>query len=111
MNFPNEIIGTFNRNITLGTGNLKVFKDNALFLTFTELNIEVEDNVFTIDVTNLFPNDGNYYINFTTGLFISVFGEVYQGITNTTDWTFTISGIIAVGDFNSSDFNNLDFNT
>ena len=107
MNFPNEIIGTFNRNITLGTGTLKVYKNNVLFLTFDENDIEVEDNVFTIDVTNLFPNDGDYYINFTTGLFVSIFGEVYQGITNTTDWTFRIG----IADFNSIDFNNLDFNT
>jgi hypothetical protein len=107
MNFPNEIVGTFNRNITLGTGTLKVYKSNTLFLTFTENDIEVEDNVFTIDVTNLFPNDGDYYINFTTGLFVSIFGEVYQGITNTTDWRFNIG----VSDFNSIDFNNLDFNT
>jgi hypothetical protein len=107
MNFPNEIVGTFNRNITLGTGTLKVYKDNVLFLTFDENDIEVEDNVFTIDVTNLFPDNGVYYINFTTGLFISIFGEVYPGITNTTDWAFTIG----IADFNSIDFNNLDFNT
>jgi hypothetical protein len=102
MNLPNQIIGTFNRNITLGTGTLKVYKDNALFLTFDESDIEVENNVFTIDVTNLFPNNGNYYINFTNGLFISVFGEVYQGISNTTDWAFTISD----GEFDGTEFNN-----
>jgi len=108
MNFPNEIIGTFNRNITLGTGFLRVYKDNALFLTFDENDIQVVNNVFTIDITNLFPNNGEYYINFTTGLFISLlFGEVYPGITNTTDWKFRI----ALPDFNSLDFNNLDFNT
>lgn len=107
MHFPNEIIGTFNRNITLGTGFLKVYKNNALFLTFDENDIEVEDNVFTIDISNLFPDNGEYYINFTTGLFISIFGEVYQGINNTTDWKFRI----ALPDFNSLDFNNLDFLT
>jgi len=102
MNFPNEIIGTFNRNITLGTGTLKVYKDNALFLTFDENDIEVEDNVFTIDVSNLFPNNGVYYINFTTGLFISIFGEVYQGITNTTDWLFSIGN----GEYDVNDYSN-----
>jgi hypothetical protein len=102
MNFPNEIIGTFNRNITLGIGTLKVYKDDVLFLTFTQADIVIEDNVFTIDVSNLFPNNGEYYINFTTGLFISSFGEVYQGITNTTDWTFTISD----GEFDNTEFNN-----
>lgn len=108
MNFPNEIVGTFNRNITLGTGFFKVYKNNALFLTFTEQDIEVVDNVFTIDVSNLFPDDGNYYINFTSGLFISSLGEIYQGISNRTDWRFKI-GIN--GDFNFFDFNDLDFNT
>jgi hypothetical protein len=102
MNFPNEIIGTFNRNITLEIGTLKVYKDDALFLTFTEEDILVEDNVFTIDVTGLFPDNGEYYINFTTGLFVSVFGEVYQGITNTTDWAF----IIADGEFDGTEFSN-----
>jgi hypothetical protein len=102
MNFPNEIIGTFNRNITLGTGFLKVYKDNTLFLTFDENDIEVEDNVFTIDISNLFPDNGEYYINFTTGLFISIFGEVYQGINNTTDWAF----IITDGEYDGTEYSN-----
>jgi len=103
MNLPNEIIGTFNRNITLGIGTLKVYKDNALFLTFDESDIEVENNVFTIDVTNLFPDNGNYYINFTTGLFIStLFSEVYLGITNTTDWAF----IITNGEYENTEYSN-----
>ena len=103
MNFPNEIIGTFNKNITLGTGFLKVYKDNALFLTFDETDIVVTGNVFTIDITNLFPNNGDYYINFTTGLFIgSLFGEVYPGITNTTDWAF----IITNGEYENTEYSN-----
>ena len=103
MNFPNEIIGTFNRNITLGTGFLRVYKDNALFLTFDENDIEVENNVFTIDITNLFPDNGEYYINFTTGLFISLlFGEVYPGITNTTDWAFRIVD----GEYDGTEYSN-----
>jgi hypothetical protein len=102
MNFPNQIIGTFNRNIVLGVGNLRVYKDNALFLTFDETNIVVTNNVFTINISNLFPSNGVYYINFDTGLFKSVFGEVYQGITNTTDWAFEITN----GEFSNTDFNN-----
>jgi hypothetical protein len=102
MNFPNEIIGTFNRNITLGIGFLKVYKDDVLFLTFTQADIVIEDNTFTIDVTNLFPDNGNYYINFSSGLFISTFGEVYQGVNNTTDWAF----IIADGEYTNTEYNN-----
>jgi hypothetical protein len=102
MNFPNQIKGTFNRNITLGVGTLIIFKDGDLFLTFTVNDITVNNNEFTIDVTNLFPDNGSYYINFDTGLFISTFGEVYQGITNTTDWSFTISD----GEYSATDYSN-----
>jgi hypothetical protein len=102
MNFPNQIIGTFNRNIVLGVGNLRVYKDNALFLNFDETDIVITNNVFTIDISNLFPDNGSYYINFTTGLFKSVFGEVYNGITNTTDWAFEIG----IGEYNNTEYTN-----
>jgi hypothetical protein len=102
MNLPNQITGTFNRDIVLGVGTFKIYKDNALFLTFNQTNIVVTNNVFTINITNLFPANGNYYINFDTGLFKSIFGEVYQGITNTTDWAFEITN----GEFSNTDYNN-----
>jgi len=102
MNFPNEISGTFNRNIILGVGNLKVYKDNVLFLTFTQENITIVNNQFFIDVTNLFPNNGNYFITFTSGLFISDLGEIYKGITNPTFWTFSIVN----GEYDSENYNN-----
>lgn len=102
MNLPNEIIGTFNRNITLGIGTLKVYKDDALFLTFDETNIVVTNNFFTIDIANLFPDNGSYYINFTTGLFKSNIGEFYQGINNNTDWAFEVKD----GEFDGTEFNN-----
>jgi len=101
MDFPNEISGTFNRNITLGTGFLRVYKDNALFLTFTESNIIVVDNAFFIDVTNLFPDNGEYFITFTNGLFKSGI-EVYKGITDPTFWTFVITN----GEYNNTQYSN-----
>jgi hypothetical protein len=101
MNFPNQISGTFNRNITLGVGNLKVYKDNALFLTFTESSIEVVNNVFTIDIRNLFPDNGDYFITFTEGLFKSGV-QVYKGITNPSTWTFSIVD----GEYESTEYNN-----
>ena len=106
MNFPNEISGTFNRNITLGVGTLKVFKDNALFLTFTESNIVVDGNVFTIDIRNLFPDNGNYYITFTEGLFKSGV-QVYKGITNSSTWTFSIID----GEYEGTEYNNSEYIT
>lgn len=91
MNLPNEISGTFNRNITLGSGTLRVYKDGFLFLTFTTDDISITDNTFTIYTTNLIPDLGSYYINFDNGLFISDIGEVYAGINNDTDWAFEVT--------------------
>jgi hypothetical protein len=98
----NDIIGSFNRDLVLGTGTLTLFKDGSLFQTFTQTDIVVVDNTFTIDITGLIVANGEYYINFTNGLFTSVFGEVYPAIINTTDWAFTV----ADGEFSNTDFNN-----
>lgn len=101
MNLPNEIKATFTRNIVLGVGTLRVYKDGILFLTFTQDDLTVTDNYFTIDITNLFPDNGNYYILFNEGLITSIFGEHYS-ITSADIWKFTIG----VGEFDSDDFNN-----
>ena len=91
MNFPNQITGTFSQPITLGVGTVKVFKDNVLFLTFTQLDVVVVGSTFTIDVTNLFPDFGNYYILISEGLFRGNGCSNFK-ITDTTYWTFTIGG-------------------
>ena len=93
MNLPNQIKGYFNRNVTLGIGTLKVYKDDVLFLTFTEMDITVIDNVFTIDSSNLFPDNGTYYVQISNGLFISN-TEIFEGISNKTDWTFEVTNAL-----------------
>jgi hypothetical protein len=82
--------GEFNRIVTLNTGTIKLFKDNVLFYTFTEEDISLTDNTFEIDLTGILTSNGVYYVNISNGLFTSVLEEVYQGITNTTDWLFSI---------------------
>ena len=89
MTFPNEISGTFNQTITLGVGTLKVYKDNILFLTFTESDIVVVGSAFTIDVTNLFSDFGNYFIIISEGLFKGAGCNSFK-ISNINEWTFTI---------------------
>jgi hypothetical protein len=101
MNLPNEIKATFSRNIVLGVGALRVFKDGVLFLTFTQDDLTVTDNYFTIDITNLFSDNGNYYILFDEGLITSIFGEHYS-VINADVWRFSILD----GEFDSDDFSN-----
>lgn len=89
MIFPNEISGTFNKHITLGIGTVKVYKDNVLFLTFTQSDITIVGTTFTIDVSNLFPDFGSYYILISDGLFNGLGCDSFK-INKTTDWTFEI---------------------
>jgi len=100
MNFPNQISGTFDHPITKNIGWLDVYKDGLFYLRFTETDIIVTGNSFTIDVTNLFPDNGDYYVLMSDGLFSSDFG-IYNGISDSTVWTFSIVG----AEFNS-DFDN-----
>lgn len=109
-NYPNplsfnEIKGTFNRDLVLSVGYLKVYKDNVLFLTFTQEDIIVLGNSFTIDTTGLFPDNGNYFIRISNRLFLSSLGESFAGISNNTDWTFEAR----IGDYLSSDYNYTDY--
>ena len=97
---PSGIEVTFNRNIVLGSGTLRLFKDSVLFETFTETDITVTANTFTIDSNNITEN-GSYYILMDEGLITSIFGEHYS-ITNPDVWSFEVSD----GEFDSNDFNN-----
>jgi len=101
MNLPNEIKATFTRNIILGVGTLRVYKEGVLFLTFTQNDITITGNYFTIDISNLFPDNGNYYILFDEGLITSIFGEHYS-VSNPDIWKFTIRG----GDYSSLHYSN-----
>ena len=101
MNFPNQISGTFTKNITLGIGSLRVYKGSSLFLTFTSSDIIVTGNSFSIDVTNMFPDNDTYFILIDDGLFKSG-AETYAGITNPTQWTFTIMD----GEYTNTEYNN-----
>jgi hypothetical protein len=99
-NVGSIIQGIFNRVVTVGIGELTVFKDTVLFATFDQTEITITNNEIEMPISLI--SNGVYYINITPELFISSFGEVYQGITNTTDWTFTISD----GEFDNTEFNN-----
>ena len=99
MNFPNQISGTFNQPITKNTGWLDVYKDGEFYLRFTETDIIVTGTSFTIDVTNLFPDNGTYYILMSDGLFSGITGD-FNGISDSTVWTFSIGDAEFNEDFN-----------
>jgi len=95
MQVGNEISGTFNYPITLLSGTVKLFKDEVLYLTFTEADITVTDNAFSIDVTGMLTEVGEYRVELSAGLFSSVVGNSpYVG------WGFTL----AVGEYDETEY-------
>jgi hypothetical protein len=107
ISIPIVITGTFNRNIALGVGFLKLYKNGVLFSTFDESDITIVGETFTINIPGLITLGGQFYITISPGLFISELNEVYQGISNATDWDFIVSD----GYFNQAYFNSTYYNT
>lgn len=105
---PTEINGTFNKNITknIGTIELRDKDTDALLAYYTEDDIAIVDNLFTIDITGVIVSNGNYYIKISNDLFYSGL-EIFNGIDNNNEWVFSVTN----GDFNNADFNNTDFFT
>jgi hypothetical protein len=87
----NDIIGSFNRLYSLGSGTVRLYKDNTLLKTYVVAEITESGFDFLADISSTIVANGSYYINIDSGLFISDFNEVYQGISNTTDWSFEVS--------------------
>lgn len=98
--FPNDIIGVFNKVITLGIGTLKIYDEfNTLITTFTQADIEIDGNLFGIGNGSFVKTLKSYYIVISDGLFKCAGCDSFK-ITNTTDWTFTIG----IGEYDSEDY-------
>lgn len=100
--FVEEISGSFNRNVTLGSGTIKVYKESTLIATYNETDISIIENVFNIDISGLITENGIYSVVVSDGLF-KANAEVFSGVS----WGFQI----ADGEFDSTEFNNDEFLT
>jgi len=90
--FPNDIVGTFNQVVALGVGTLKIYDEfNTLIVTFTEEDITLVDNEFTIDNSAFTKTLKSYYIIITDGLFIGLGCSSFK-VSNINEFTFEIIG-------------------
>jgi hypothetical protein len=98
--FPNDIIGIFYNSVTLGVGTLKIYDEfNTLITTFTEDDITLVDNEFTIDNSAFTKTLKSYYILISDGLFKGSGCSTFK-ITDPNDLTFTIIG----GEYDPEDY-------
>lgn len=99
---------TFNIPITLNTGTVTIYdaSDNSVVRTFTEadMSVVVPNQLYIADF--LVPQllNGNYYVHISQGL-VSGLGIDFEGISDTTTWTFSLTD----GQFNRLEFNNTEF--
>lgn len=99
-NFPTDIFGAFNKDITLGIGTLKVYDEfNTLIATFTQDDIEIGGNSFGMSNASFVKTLKNYYIIISDGLFKGAGCSEFK-ITNPNDWTFTIGA----GEYDLEDY-------
>jgi hypothetical protein len=90
--FPNDIIGLFNKIITLGVGTIKIYDEfNTLIVTFTQDDIIVDGNLFGIDNSAFVKTLKSYYVVITEGLFIGLGCGSFK-VSNINEFTFEIIG-------------------
>jgi hypothetical protein len=97
---PTKISGNFNRNITLDSGTIKLYKGVTLINTFTTATII--GNLFEVDITGLITTNGTYYVVISNGMFKSDV-DTYSG----TNWSF----VVADGEYESSEYDNSQYLT
>lgn len=87
---PTTLSGNFTQNITLGTGNLIIYNSlNVAVAIYDQSAITVLGSGFSINISGDITVNDNYYVNFDSGLFVSVFGQTFA-LVSKTDWKFSV---------------------
>jgi gliding motility-associated-like protein len=90
-----NLVMTFGESMNKGVGNIIIKKssDNSILETIdvTSAKVTISGAVVTINPDNaILPPASEFYVNIGAGAFKDNFDNGYAGISNNTDWTFTI---------------------
>ena len=102
---PTTLSGNFTQNITLGTGNLIIYNSlNVAVAIYDQSAITVLGSGFSINISGDITVNDNYYVNFDSGLFVSVFGQTFP-LTSKTEWKFSVRNAdFKAGDWKAGDW-------
>lgn len=100
-NAPDVISATFNYPIELGVGTLSLYDSDGLIQEFTQDDITISGNTFTINFTD-FGNNTSYYVLMEYGLIVG-----FEGISNNDVWTFRFSN----GNYSSENYSSTNYFT
>ena len=99
---PTTLSGNFTQNITLGTGNLIIYNSlNVAVAIYDQSAITVIGSTFSINISGDITVEADYYVNFESGLFVSVFNQNIF-LESKTEWTFGVY----TGEFENTEFSN-----
>ena len=93
------LFAQFNRNYTLGIGEIKVYKNNVLFRTYDQTDVSNSSPSFNI-FENIFTTNGSYYVTISEGLFTSTFNESFS-INDSEKWQIEIVN----GEYDNTQYN------
>lgn len=83
-------------NVLAGSGSVTIYRlsDDAIVETIdiTSEQINIEENVITIDPTTALGFSTQYYVQIDSGALVDAAGNVYAGINNNSTWSFTTEG-------------------
>jgi hypothetical protein len=99
---------TFNLDVNIGTGNIKLYDadTNALLRTWNESEFFLSDtNILSVGGVSSFLNSmGSYYVTVSNGV-VNALNIDFLGFTNSSTWAFSISD----GDYDDADYDNSDY--
>ena len=97
VNENETVIFDFDQAITLGTGNIYIYKAGTVDTLIYTINvatsprISITDNMLYIDVTGQFQRNQTYYFKTDAGIVTDQWGFRYRGISTTSEVRFTMS--------------------
>ncbi len=85
---------TFNEPVKKGTGNITITPaaGSATTIAVTSSQVSVSGDRVTIDPTSDLVANAATYVQIASGAFTDLAGNAYAGISNQTDWNFTVVG-------------------
>ncbi|MGI2154616.1 DUF4347 domain-containing protein, partial [Shewanella oncorhynchi] len=91
---------TMNEDIQLGSGNIVIYNTDDVAVATIDVGSPVGQLTITAGVLTINPaanlvENTSYYIQIANGAITDLAGNLYAGISNKTDWNFTVADVTA----------------
>lgn len=92
---PESIVIEFTEDVTLGSGSITVYnEDGTVALDVPTDSVTVEGNVVSFDLAGSFDKFATYYVLVDSGFVSDAAGNVYEGLSDITDWVFNTGDFV-----------------